>query len=58
VLLRTALAEPVVLDQALRKVVDRSSGYEANFVGLTHRQADLACARLQARSIQCFALSP
>lgn len=58
VLLRTALAEPVVLDQALRKVVDRSSGYEANFVGLTHRQADLACARLQARAIQCFSLSP
>lgn len=57
-LLRTALAEPTVLDQALRKVIDRKSGFDANFVGLTHRQADLACARLQARTLACFALAP
>lgn len=58
VLLRTALSEPTTLDQTLRKVVDRKSGYDANFVGLSQDQADLACRRIQARGQQCFTMAP
>lgn len=57
-LLRTALAESSALSDGLRKVVRRPNGYDANFVGLTQDQAALACARLQARNIQCFSLAP
>ena len=57
-LLQTALAETAALDGALRKVVSRGGGYDANFVGLSRDQADLACRRLQARAVQCFALGP
>ena len=57
-LLKTALAETATLNDGLRKVVERSGGYDANFVGLTQDQADLACRRLQARAIQCFTMGP
>jgi D-alanyl-D-alanine carboxypeptidase len=57
-LLKTALAETTTLNDGLRKVVERSGGYDANFVGLTQDQADLACRRLQARAIQCFTMGP
>ncbi|SNX68745.1 D-alanyl-D-alanine carboxypeptidase [Cereibacter ovatus] len=57
-LMQIALAESVVLDSGLRKVTERSGGYDANFMGLTQDQADLACRRLQARAIQCFAIGP
>lgn len=56
-LTKTLLAESATLKGALRKVVEGNrGGYEANFMGLSQDQADLACARLQARSIQCFAI--
>ena len=58
VLIRTALAESGTLADALRKVVKRKTGYEANFAGMSQDQADLACRRLQARAIQCFTLGP
>ncbi len=58
VLMKTALAESGTLADALRKVVKRKSGYEANFAGMSQDQADLACRRLQARAIQCFTLGP
>ncbi|MFN3937602.1 MAG: serine hydrolase [Gemmobacter sp.] len=58
ILFQTALAEPRVLDGALRKVVQRGGGFDANFAGLGRDQADLACRRLQARAIQCFTLGP
>lgn len=58
VLLRTALSEPTTLDQTLRKVIDRKSGFDANFVGLSQDQADLACRRIQARGQQCFTMAP
>ncbi|WP_237684762.1 serine hydrolase [Szabonella alba] len=58
VLMRTALSESVVLRESLRKVVQRQGGYEANFVGLSQDQADLACRRLQARAVTCFTLGP
>ena len=58
VLLRAALQELDTLDDGLRKVVARSGGFEANFVGLTEAEAETACARLRARSTPCETLSP
>lgn len=58
VLLRTALAEMATLDGALRKVVQSRRGFDANFVGMTREQADLACRRLQARNVTCFTIGP
>ncbi|MGY3437570.1 MULTISPECIES: D-alanyl-D-alanine carboxypeptidase family protein [unclassified Marinovum] len=58
VLLKTALTEMSTLDGALRKVVRRSSGYDANFMGLNRETADLACRRLQSRNISCFMIGP
>lgn len=58
VLLRTALSEIGTLDEALRKVVRSPRGWEANFVGMTAKRADLACRRLSARDINCATLGP
>lgn len=58
VLLKTALAEMATLDGSLRKVVSKSSGHDANFMGLTREMADLACRRLQARQVTCFMIGP
>ena len=58
VLLQTALLELGTLDEALRKVVERSGGYDANFVGLSAEQADLACRRLAARNVGCATIGP
>ncbi len=58
VLLQTALNEMSTLDGSLRKVVARSNGYDANFMGLTRETADLACRRLQAKQITCFMIGP
>lgn len=57
-LMKTMLAESATLNDGLRKIVERSGGYDANFMGLTQDQADLACRRLQARGTQCFAIGP
>nr|WP_281260109.1 D-alanyl-D-alanine carboxypeptidase family protein [Kandeliimicrobium roseum] len=58
VLLKTALVEIGTLDEALRKVVTRKGGYEANFVGLTEERAELACRRLVARKVACSTFGP
>lgn len=58
ILLKTALKEMTTLDGALRKVVRRSTGYDANFVGMTRETAELACRRLQARNISCSTMGP
>lgn len=58
VLLQTALNEMSTLDGSLRKVVRRSGGFDANFMGLTRETADLACRRLQAKKITCFMIDP
>ncbi|SDI74160.1 D-alanyl-D-alanine carboxypeptidase [Lutimaribacter saemankumensis] len=58
VLLQTALLEMDTLDGSLRKVVKRSTGFDANFLGLTRETADLACRRLQARQVTCFMVGP
>ena len=55
-LLRVALNEMTTLDGAVRRVVQRSGGFDANFMGLTRESADLACRRLQARGTTCFML--
>ncbi|WP_316289905.1 D-alanyl-D-alanine carboxypeptidase family protein [Aestuariicoccus sp. MJ-SS9] len=57
-LLKTALQEMATLDGSLRKVVKRSRGFEANFMGLSRDTADLACRRLQARQVTCFMVGP
>ena len=58
VLLKTALKEMATLDGALRKVSQNSKGYNANFVGMSQEQADLACRRLEARGAECTAFGP
>ncbi len=58
ILLKTALSEISTLDGSLRKVVARSNGYDANFMGLTRETADLACRRLQSRQVTCFMIEP
>ena len=58
VLLTTALAEMATLDGSLRKVVKRPAGFDANFLGMTREEADLACRRLAARNISCFMVGP
>lgn len=54
----TMLEESATLNESLRKIVQRSAGYDANFMGLSQKQAELACLRLQARGTQCFAIGP
>jgi len=58
VLLRTALQEMETLDGALRRVVSRGGGFEANFMGLTRESADLACRRLRAQQVECDTIGP
>jgi D-alanyl-D-alanine carboxypeptidase len=57
-LLKTQLAESATLNEGLRKVVQNGGGYQANFMGLTQDQADLACRRLQARAVNCMTMGP
>ncbi|WP_298261244.1 D-alanyl-D-alanine carboxypeptidase family protein [uncultured Litoreibacter sp.] len=57
-LLKTALQEIGTLDDALRKVVNRPRGWEANFVGLSQSKATLACQRLNARGHDCEVRGP
>ena len=58
VLLRTALTELGMLDEALRKVANTPQGFEANFVGLSEDQASMVCRRLTARSVNCATIGP
>jgi D-alanyl-D-alanine carboxypeptidase len=58
VLVRTALAEGPVLGEGLRKVAATATGFDANILGLSEAQADLACRRLQARAQDCRVLGP
>jgi D-alanyl-D-alanine carboxypeptidase len=58
VLMKTLLIENATLGNSLRKIVQKSGGYDANFLGLSQDDADLACRRLQARAVQCFTMGP
>ena len=53
-LIQVRLLETAALDGGTSKVVTRSNGYDAVVLGLTRDSADLACRKLQARSVQCF----
>ncbi len=53
-MIRVALAEAASLEGGLRRVIQRSGGFDANVMGLTREQADLACQRLQASGTTCF----
>jgi D-alanyl-D-alanine carboxypeptidase len=53
-LIRVALSEPGTLGDGLRRVMQRSGGFDANVMGLTRDEADLACRRLHARGTTCF----
>jgi D-alanyl-D-alanine carboxypeptidase len=57
-LLTTALAESATLDGALRKVHHSKRGFDANFMGMSRDQAELACKRMQARQMTCFMIGP
>ena len=57
-LLKTQLTESATLNDGLRKVVQKGGSFDANFMGLSQEQADLACRRLQARAVQCFTIGP
>lgn len=57
-LVTTALKEIETLQGAERQVAVRSTGYDANFMGLTRDTADLACRRLQARNMNRFMVGP
>ena len=57
-LLKLQLNESETLGSGLRKVNERSGGYDANILGLTRDEADLACRRLQQRGTTCFTLAP
>ncbi|MEZ5778750.1 MAG: serine hydrolase [Paracoccaceae bacterium] len=57
-LLQVALIEMSTLDEALRKVVSRKGGFDANFVGMTEEMANMACRRLQARQTECRVIGP
>ncbi|WP_210529357.1 D-alanyl-D-alanine carboxypeptidase family protein [Rubellimicrobium arenae] len=53
-LITVALSESTTLNGGLRRVIQRSGGFDANVMGLTRDEADLACRRLQARGTTCF----
>lgn len=55
-LLRIALQESAVLNNANRHVGNTPKGWEANFSGLTPDAARLACEKLAARSQRCTVL--
>ena len=57
-LLKTQLTESATLNDGLRKVIQKGGAFDANFMGLSQEQADLACRRLQARAVQCFTIGP
>ncbi|UWQ84150.1 D-alanyl-D-alanine carboxypeptidase family protein [Leisingera caerulea] len=58
VLLRTAMSELETLDGSLRKVAKTRRGFEANFLGMSQEQAELACRRLNARNVTCNPIGP
>lgn len=57
-LLQVALKESDTLGTATRTVATTKSAYQANFTGLSRGEAELACARIQARSSECSVIGP
>lgn len=56
-LLKTALADGDTLTSARREVQTRRSAFEATFLNMTKGEAQLACARLTARTSNCSLIS-
>jgi len=54
VLIQIVLSEMDTLEGGLRRISQRSGGFDANVMGLSREDADLACRRLQARGTTCF----
>ncbi|MCY4305327.1 MAG: D-alanyl-D-alanine carboxypeptidase [Aestuariivita sp.] len=52
-LVKTALSESSVLDDARRNVIQSRSGFDATFVGMSRDKAEQACRRLQAMNAIC-----
>ena len=52
-LLQMALTESSTLDGTLRKVVNRKTGFDATFLGMTEEMAGAACRRIAARGQTC-----
>ncbi len=48
----------MALSDGLRKVIQKSGGYDATIMGLNEQQADLACRRALARAQDCIVLAP
>ena len=57
-LLQTALTELSTFGDALRTVVNRTGGYEAQFAGMSQEGAERACARLMSRNVICSTYGP
>ena len=57
-LLQTALTELSTFGEALRNVVNRPGGYEAQFAGMSQEAAERACARLLSRNVTCTTYGP
>ncbi|MGL6208692.1 MAG: D-alanyl-D-alanine carboxypeptidase family protein [Paracoccaceae bacterium] len=57
-LMKVQLAESATLGEALPKTIQKSGGFDANFMGLSQEQADLVCRKLAARAVSCFTMGP
>jgi D-alanyl-D-alanine carboxypeptidase len=57
-LLKTALREMATLDGTVRKAQSSSTGFKANFLGMSKESAELACRRISARQTPCEVISP
>jgi D-alanyl-D-alanine carboxypeptidase len=57
-LLQTALTELSTFGEALRNVVNRPGGFEAQFAGMSQEAAERACARLLSRNVTCTTYGP
>ncbi|ARO14045.1 D-alanyl-D-alanine carboxypeptidase (penicillin-binding protein 5/6) [Ketogulonicigenium robustum] len=55
-LMRVAMMEAGLLSSSQRTVSQSPRGFDANFTGMTREEAELACGRLQARSMACTLL--
>lgn len=53
ILITVALSEMASFNGALRRVVRRPTGFEANFMGLTADEAEQACHRIISRGRDC-----
>ena len=52
-LIATALSDMTGFSSALRRIVQRGGGFEANFMGMSVEQAERSCRRLVVRGQEC-----